>query len=259
MRHCYSFFSILLSGIIISISACSGSKSLPLPSPTPSPNVPETLEEDRSLPPLELSTVLDPDNLKVYFRKPASEVYRTEFTGVARAEAKTHPSAKITRQYKTVGDVLKNLPTDSYMRRIGVGDNTPRTPDEDYNVFIEKAYIFYISEEDDQDYHLIIGDINENGEKSNFMTAEIAGLPIGENNTLAYQLLERTRRQLYEKYPDFFVGKRKTYKPTSKFPVIALRGTLFFDNRHTAGQIGAGIAKPNTVWEIHPVTFIDFK
>jgi hypothetical protein len=257
MRHYIVFLTALLFGSIVSLTACFGLKSIPQPLPSPTPNVPETAEEDKS--PREPSTVSDPDKLKVYFRKPASEAYRNEFKGVARAEAKTHPSTKTTRNYKTVGDVLKNLPTDSYMKRIGVGDNTPRTPDEDYNVFIEKASLFYISKEDDQDFHLIIGDINENGEKSNFMTAEIAGLPKGETNTLAYQLLERTRRQLYEKYPDFFTGNRKTFKPLSKPPEITIRGTLFFDNRHSAGQIGAGAAKPNTVWEIHPVTFIDFK
>jgi hypothetical protein len=259
MRRYTLFLTTLMFGSMISLSACFGLKPIPVPSPSAAPNVPETSEEDRSLPPREPSTVADPDKFKVYFKKPASEVYRNEFQGVARAEAKTHPSTTTTRKYKTVGDVLKNLPTDSYMRRINVGDNTPRTPDEDYNVFVEKAYLFYISKEDDQDFHLIIGDINENGEKSNFMTAEIAGLPKGETNTSAYQLLERTRRQLYEKYPDFFTGNRKTFKPLSKPPEIALRGTLFFDNRHTAGQIGAGAAKPNTVWEIHPVTFIDFK
>jgi hypothetical protein len=257
MKHATVFLATIFLGSIISLSACFGLKSIPLPLPNPTPNVPETSEEDRS--PREPSSVADPDNLKVYFKKTASELYRNVFKGVARAEAKTHPSTKTTRNYKTVGDVLKNLPTDSYMRRIGVGDNTPRTLDEDYNVFVEKAYLFYISEEEDQDFHLIIGDINENGEKINLMTAEISGLPKGETNTLAYQLLERTRRQLYEKYSDFFTGNRKTFKPTSKFPEIALRGTLFFDNRHTAGQVGSGAVKPNTVWEIHPVTFIEFK
>ena len=145
------------------------------------------------------------------------------------------------------------------MRRIGVGNSTPRTEDEDYNVFVSKAYVFFISEETDQDYHLIIGDLDENGEKINLMTAEISGLPKGEMNTPAYLLLERTRRQLYEKFPNFFETNRKTFKPTSNFPEIAIRGSLFFDNHHTAGQVGSGAVKPNTTWEIHPVTYIEFK
>lgn len=251
MRRFAKLMNALIFISTLSFSSCFIFKTIPIP------EVPKPSESGKTSP--TPSTVIDPDNLKVYFEKPTSAVYLNEFKGVARAEAKTHPSTKPTKYYNAVGDVLKNLPTDSYMRRIGVGDKTPRTVDEDYNVFIRKAYIFFISEEEDQDYHLIIGDLDEKGDKINLMTAEISGLPKGETNTFAYHILERTRRQLYEKYSDFFLGTRKTYTPRTQFPEIAIRGSLFFDNRHSAGQVGSGAAKPNTVWEIHPVTFIEFK
>jgi hypothetical protein len=263
MRH----YTILVKALVfmgtISISACFGLKTILRPFPNP----PTPSDNSGKIPPKDTITktpttpfeTFDSDNLNVYFEKPASEVYLSEFKGITRAHAKTHPSKSKTKYRNSVGEVLKNLPTDSYMRRIGVSDTSHRTPDEEYNIFIKKAYLFFISKETDQDFHLIIGDIDSLGVKSNFMTVEIAGLPKGEKDTPAYKILERTRRQLYEKFPDFFEGNKKTFKPQTQFPEIAIRGSLFFDNHHSAGQIGSGDAKPNTVWEIHPVTFIEFK
>lgn len=233
--------------------------------PTPDPQRPtDTPTDNGGKPTAELPTPsvnkpVDPDNLKINFSKPASDVYRDIFSGSAREVAKTHPSTAKTKDFASVGDVLKGLPTDSYMRRIGVSDNSPRTVDEDFNVFVKKAFLFSISKEADGDFHLIIGDL-VNDEKVNLMTAEISGLPKDSTqNKMAYFLLERTRRQLYEKFPEFFTGRKKTYKPTANFPEIAIRGSLFFDNRHSAGQIGSGAVKPETVWEIHPITYLDFK
>ena len=198
----------------------------------------------------------DPDKLKVVFKKSPINAYLNEFSGVVRAVAKTTPSNKTTRNYESVGDVLRNLPTDSYMKQSGIGDASPRSVDEDFNVFVKKAYIFYISKEEDGDFHIIIGDL-VNGEKKNLMTAEVSGLP-KDKTTKAYFLLERTRRQLYEQFPDFFTGRKKTFTPKDNFPEIAIRGSLFFDTRHSAGQIGTGSSKPETVWEIHPITYFKF-
>ncbi|NJN33243.1 MAG: hypothetical protein HC817_02310 [Saprospiraceae bacterium] len=39
---------------------------------------------------------------------------------------------------------------------------------------------------------------------------------------------------------------------------VALRGSLFFDTRHSAGKIGEGDTKPETVWEVHPVSYLEF-
>jgi hypothetical protein len=200
----------------------------------------------------------DPDKLKVTFQKEASDVYLVEFTGTARAAAKTSMATRKTEMFESVGDVLKSLPTDSYMRTIGVNDKSARTIDENRNVLIKKACVFHISKESDEDFHIIIGDLNEQGEKINILNIEIAGLP-KDKTSKDYFFLERTRRQFYEHYPEFFTGHKKTFAPISKFPEITVRGSLFFDTHHTAGQIGSGSAKPTTVWEIHPVTYIEFK
>jgi hypothetical protein len=241
------FYVLLFSGCAI----------LTVPIHTTPPNTPPNTDPKPSNPTNSGSTFSDPDNFKVVFKKEASDVYQNEFLGKARAIAKTTPSDRTTKNYNSVGDVLKNMPTDSYMRRMGVGDSSPRTEDEDFNVFIKKAYLFSIAKEEDGDFHLIIGDL-ENGEKKNLMTAEVAGLP-KDKKSKAYFLLERTRRQLYEQFPEFFTSNKKTFTPRSVFPEIAIRGSLFFDIHHSAGQIGTGSVKPETVWEIHPITYLNFK
>ena len=200
---------------------------------------------------------VDPDKLKVNFTKEASETYRIDYVGKVRAQAKTSMATRKTEFFETVGDLLASLPTDNYMRKTGVNDKSTRTIDENRNVLLKKAFIFHISKEPDQDFHLIVGDLNEQGEKVNILNVEIAGLP-KDKTTRDYFFLERTRRQLYEKYPDFFTGNKKTFAPKSKFPEITVRGSLFFDSHHSPNQIGSGAAKPNSVWEIHPVTYIEF-
>lgn len=241
----FFFYTLFLSGCAI----------LTVPTHTTPPSNPTNA--DTKTPTNTGVTMSDPDNLKVVFKKEATDVYQNPFLGKARAVAKTTPSDRASKNYNSVGDVLKNLPSDSYMRRIGVSDSSPRTEDEDFNVYIKTAYLFSIVEEEDGDYHLIIGDL-VNGEKKNLMTAEVAGLP-ADKKSKAYFLLERTRRQLYEQYPEFFTSNKKTFKPRTVFPEITIRGSLFFDTHHSAGQIGTGSVKPETVWEIHPVTYLDFK
>jgi hypothetical protein len=238
------FFSVLL----LTINAC----FIVLPAKIVLPTPPVTLPTDTPA-----DKITDPDNLIVTFKKPSSAVYLNTFGGVVRAEAKTTVADRKTEMMFSVNEVLKSLPTDSYMRAIGVRDNSPRSVDENRNVFIRTAYIFSIKKEDDGDFHVIIGDL-VNGEKVNLMTAEIAALP-ADTTTKSYALLARSRRQLYERYPDFFEGRRASFIPKSVFPMIAIRGSLFFDTHHTAGQIGSGSAKPETVWELHPVTYLEFQ
>ncbi len=204
-----------------------------------------------------LAIDIDPNLLTYHFRKPESDVYLQDFAGVVRADAKTTPSGAMCETYESVEELIETLPydTDMYAK---VGDYTPSLPEEDRNVYIKRAFIFYIAAESDNDFHLIIGDTID-GERTHFLTVEVAGLPT-DTTTQAYDALRDTRRMLYEQFPDFFVGKmRKTFRPVSRFPEIEIRGSLFFDNRHGVGERGTGNIKPETSWEIHPVTFLRIK
>ena len=202
----------------------------------------------------ELPVEMDPNLLVYHFRKPESDVYLQTFAGVVRAEAKITPSGAACETYDSVEELIETLPydTDMYPK---VGDYTPSLPEEDRNVYIKRAFIFYIASESDNDFHIIIGDTID-GERTHFMTVEIAGLP-SDTTTQAYDMLRDTRRMLYEQFPSFFEGKmRRSFRPISRFPEIEIRGSLFFDNRHGVDERGTGNLKPESSWEIHPVTFM---
>jgi hypothetical protein len=266
MRFSKIFFPTCL---VFIVSGCYIFK--PIYTPDNTPKQTDTLPKDSTavvVVPIDTTTEIptseskiirvDPDKLKVNFTKEASDAYITEYVGQVRATAKTSMATRKTETFETVGDFLASLPTDNYMRQTGVNNKSLRTVDENRNVLLKKAFIFHITKEADQDFHLIVGDLNEKGEKVNILNVEIAGLP-KDKTTRNYFFLERTRRQLYEKYPDFFTGNRKTLSPKTKFPEITVRGSLFFDSHHTPDQIGSGSEKPKSVWEIHPVTYIEFK
>lgn len=266
MRFSKIFFPICL---VFIVSGCYVFK--PINTPDNTPKQTDTLPKDTTVVvfvPIDTTTKIptsenkikriDPDKFKVVFTKEASDAYVTDYDGKVRATAKTSMATRKTENFETVGDFLASLPTDNYMRQTGVNDKSARTIDENRNVLLKKAFIFHITKEPDQDFHLIVGDLNEQGEKVNILNVEIAGLP-KDKTTRDYFFLERTRRQLYEKYPEFFTGNKKTFAPKTKFPEITIRGSLFFDSHHTPDQIGSGTTKPKSVWEIHPVTYIEFK
>ena len=199
----------------------------------------------------------DPDGLDFDFKKPDTDYYLETFSGVVRGDVKTTPSEAPTEFYDHVFEVLETLPDDSEMYS-RVSDYSGPDATENRNVFIREALVFYIKKESDGDFHLIVGD-TLNGEQINLMTAEISGLP-ADTTTTAYEMLKNARRQLYERYPEFFEGPKikKYVRPTKNFPEIEIRGSLFFDTRHAAGTVGTGTLKPETAWEIHPITYLNF-
>ncbi len=216
-------------------------------------------QESKSIEPSaeNLATEIDPNLLTYHFKKPESDLYLQSFAGVVRADAKTTPSGAPCETYESVEELIETLPYDSEMYA-QVGDYSPSLPEEDRNVYIKRAFIFYIAAESDNDFHIIIGDTID-GERTHFMTAEIAGLPT-DTTTQAYDALRDARRMLFEQFPSFFEGKmRRIFRPVSRFPEIEIRGSLFFDNRHGVGERGTGNIKPESSWEIHPVTFLRVK
>ena len=200
---------------------------------------------------------MDPDGFNFEFKKPDTDIYLETYSGVVRGEVKTLPSEAPTEFYNHVFEVLETLP-DDYEMYSRVSDYSGPDVTENRNVFIREALVFYIKKEPDGDFHLVIGD-TLNGEQINLMTAEISGLP-DDTTTTAYEMLKRARRQLYERYPEFFEGPKikKYVRPTKNFPEVEIRGSLFFDTRHAAGTVGTGTLKTETAWEIHPITYLNF-
>jgi hypothetical protein len=183
----------------------------------------------------------------------AQNFYSLPYTGKIRAGAKTSVSKGRLHTYDTVGDFLASLPTDGYMRKNGINNNSLRTRDEDMNIFIKNASIFHIKKEEDNDLHVIIGDVVD-GVKTNLLTIEIAGLP--RTSSPDYNTLLEARKSIYYQFQSFFDSNKKSQLTRKPYPQIAVTGSLFFDNWHYAKN--SDVTRPNTVFELHPVTKIVF-
>src|SRR5207247_11361870 len=92
-------------------------------------------------------------------------------------------SAKATTT--AVDHLLKALPTDAQMTQqhhelVAKDSNhqnhVSRIAEEKRNVTVN-AWLYWVSRQSDDDYHLILGDTSELSSKTVFMNAEISGLP----------------------------------------------------------------------------------
>ncbi|MEY4935086.1 MAG: hypothetical protein RIS64_1445 [Bacteroidota bacterium] len=200
-----------------------------------------------------------PKDVNAEDNSPNTVSYVNFFTGVVRKQAKTSLSTARTEIFETVGDLLVTLAPDGDMHAHNpkIRQVSPRVAEEDRNVYIKNAYLFSVKEEEDQDFHIIIGDLSATGEPINLMNVEIAGLP-EDVNSKDFKILKKVRAQFYAKYPMFFDSNRKTLTCDPPIP-LSLRGSLFFDTQHSAGHIGSKGFKPLSVWEIHPISYIKFK
>lgn len=200
-----------------------------------------------------------PNDVNAEDNAPNTASYVNFFTGVARKSAKTSVSTARTEIFETVGDLLVTLAPDGDMHayKPKIKQITPRVPEEDRNAYIKNAYLFSVKEEEDQDFHIIIGDLSATGEPINLMNVEIAGLP-EDVTSKDFKILKKVRAQFYAKYPLFFDSNKKTLNCDPPLP-ISLRGSLFFDTQHSAGHIGSKKLKPLSVWELHPITYLKFK
>jgi hypothetical protein len=132
--------------------------------------------------------------------------------------------------------------------------NSGRTSEEQHNVTVG-AYIYAVSKESDNDFHLIVGDKNC-ADGGCFINVEVSGLPQqqGDPNFLA---LSAVRTKFLT-----FLGQHQPSRGYQKFaPPIAvtLTGSIFFDVDHPAGAVGPAGLKPSSAWEIHPLTDIVFE
>jgi hypothetical protein len=177
--------------------------------------------------------------------------YQQFFEGKVRKTAKTNFSKSPIKTYNYVGDLLQKLPTDDHMRRYRWSFDARRVTEEDKNVRINEAYIYYIKKEKDGDFHIVIGDFYE-GQKVNLLTIEVSGLPDERNPS--YAAILATRKALFEEFPNFFEGTQKSARPRKRFMKVAVEGSLFFDFWHDVIDKNE---RPKTVWEIHPLSKIE--
>ncbi len=245
----------LLVVLTIWLSAsCSTTKSI-APPITESPTMPTDSTESEVAP----TEANEPANGRVGHNEAAANATLQFYQGSVRRVAKTTICIAVMETFETVGALLSSLPNDADMRQHDprLRDNSPRCAEETRNVIIPATYVFSIKKEADGDFHLMIGDLNADGEKINLMTVEISGLP--PTNAVDFAALHGIRQKLYGRFPEFFQanGARNKLFIRPPYPTVRIGGSLFFDVRHQPGQMG-GMLPPQSVWEIHPISTLTF-
>ncbi len=232
-----------------------------------------------------ITSLADQKDTVAYFRAPDGKVYKVEladengnlvkpqsyvekttdslycitdlFLGTERKNAKSTFLIKTIKFYNTVNALKVTLAADSIMRNLNpaitTAINSPRVIQEKRNVNIKTAFIYAISRENDNDFHLIIGDtLPYNAAKS--LNVELAGIPNPANTSKDTLTKVRTKVEAY--FGEKCSGAYSVFTPPIK---ISVSGSLFYDIGHPPGLVGTGIYKPSSSWEIHPMSDIVFK
>lgn len=178
------------------------------------------------------------------------------FTGSVRAIPKTTYSDKKYEKFKTIPALFRKLPSPETMIALRIGRSNERVPEEDRNVRIEKAYLYTVTVEADNDLHLLIGNtpVYKPG-KTRVFNAEISGVP--PNGTAEEkEQMRRLRAKAIEAMLEIPLCGRNNYLQVNRR--ISIRGSLFFDSHHATKPARCREVEGESAWEIHPVRDIVF-
>ena len=184
----------------------------------------------------------------------ASEIFKGKF----RPEAKTSYARAHKEKITEVESLLNGLPTDAQMTQqhhelVAKDSNhqnhVPRAPEEKRNVTVN-AWLYWVSRQRDDDYHLILGDTSELTSKTIFMNAEISGLPPDRPTRQPFVRLRDELKKALATRPN------KNGAFVDPLPV-RVTGSLLWDgehrNPHNVGPIKPIDMRPTKAWEIHPI------
>jgi hypothetical protein len=182
------------------------------------------------------------------------------FIGTIRSDVKTSYVNSVADTFESVKKLRNWLPDDEYMHKSTEArhNNSPRTKEENHNVFLKDVWIFGVKREDDNDFHLIIGSSKSPDKEQSFFTAEISGLP--DSSSEYFSLLSAARNTVQDYFGED-AQKEIIFVASKKHPPIHLDyicGSLFFDNHHYGGHSKIENYKVCSAWEIHPVTKVKF-
>ena len=198
-------------------------------------------EMDITIPAFDPLTAADP-----------AEQITMRFRGVDRKAPKTSIVSAGREDFDDLDALINSLEDDDDMRNHNPPiehDTNVRAVEEKRNVRVN-AWIYAIKYEADQDWHVIIGTDPSLG-AATFFNAEVSGLPSNAANS--YQKLLSVRKALAYMFDNDLPTGSGYRKYTEPIPVI-VDGSLFFDVDHPAGAVGPAGMRPDTAWEIHPVT-----
>lgn len=176
------------------------------------------------------------------------------FAGSARKAAKTSYASVSYGTYASINALRVTLPTDSYMKGLGITNSSPRVSEENRNRSITTSYLYAIARESDNDFHMIIGDANSSA--GNLLNCEASGNPPSSQSS--YSAINSVRSYLKSYFGTDFCGQSGYTKFSPALRITVLKGSLFFDIDHAAGTVGPTGLRPNTAWEMHPIRTITF-
>src|SRR5262245_47036526 len=158
--------------------------------------------------------------------------------------------------FANIDDLRKSLPAEAVMMkhnpRITKATDFDRVEEEKRNVCVT-AFIYSISREGDNDFHVIIGGDPDDPDRL-YMNVEVSGLPpVG--NPFRAQL--QTAREQFKKFFGAHLPGRG-FHDVGEPIAVQITGSLFYDISHKPDVPGPRDRKPHTSWEIHPVTDIQF-
>ena len=173
------------------------------------------------------------------------------FTGSVRATAKTTYSTAANQTYSTIRGLYNSLESKEFMNDLSIGSNDNRVTYEDRNVIVKKAYLYTITIEADNDFHLLIGTTAVyDPATTRVFNAEVPGVPTNGSEATKEHI-----RDLREKLLNIFNGipvcGRNGY--LQQYTKIYIRGSLFYDSHHKTNPAKCREVEGESAWEIHPV------
>jgi hypothetical protein len=177
------------------------------------------------------------------------------FAGSARKAAKTSYATAAYMSYSSISSLRASLQTDTYMHTLGITTSSPRVAVEKRDVSVTTAYLYAISRESDNDFHMIIGDASHTA--GSLMNCECGGLP-SSTSAASYNTMKAVRNYIKSYFGTDFCGKSGYTKFSTPIKITVLKGSLFYDIDHSPGTIGPTGLRANTSWEMHPISAITF-
>ena len=181
-----------------------------------------------------------------------SDQIKAKFRGVDRKTPKISIVSGAREDFADIVALAQSLAPDNAMTNHTPPierDTMTRAVEERRNVRVT-AWIYAIKYEADQDWHVIIG-TDPAQTPATFFNAEISGLPA--NSAASFSKLQAVRQKLADILVNQLPAGSGYRKYTFPIPVV-VDGSLFFDVDHAAGVVGPAGMRPQTAWEIHPVT-----
>jgi hypothetical protein len=187
------------------------------------------------------------------------------FTGKSRRIAKITIADAPVEDFASVSELFtghNKLKPDDEMKELKIpagqgSEGSDRVAAEKRTLRV-RAFLYHYSKQDDNDYHLIIGDPPGTPE-IRYMNVEVSGLPTDEDEPTAATLstLKAVRDTFKSQFNLTNAKKRKVVDPPIE---VIVTGSAFWDAEHKPPHtVGPKDFKPKSAWEIHPITSIVFE